>query len=439
MRKKPSQYLLLILLLFCLATCKKSDKDARSKDKSTFKRSVTAAISQPSENQLTYEPTSVGAEIDVLTIQYDPNLHVVNSSISLNENAASFSYTLSFNDPVWKVNQDDQINQKVTALSNYNVSLTEVQNSLAELEAVMESVKNTASDAILYSLSINISILKTLERKLNDPNDCNCTVHPAFLAGKSYFGCQEDLFYNRADLINIMNQYESEFGSDSETNNIKAYALSYSNNEIPFKSIYSLMFSAQDYEEFITNARINGDNGCPWWCRLGCANEHGCCGNYLGCCVFKHKLCYIHDKICNLTSCQPTWFCLPGCKPGSGIIPDPAEDTTGSGNPGGGGSNPPITTYPVSDLWNYLNVVKAWYNNDSGLPTPTVLTSGDVIYMINLFVAAAPSTYAVPTNAWESDFITQAKSFVNGSYMSMPGASDPMPTPFPEDPTPTEP
>jgi len=37
----------------------------------------------------------------------------------------------------------------------------------------------------------------------------------------------------------------------------------------------------------------------------------------------------------------------------------------------------------------------------------------------------------VPTNAWQNDFISQAKDFVNGSYMSMPGASDPMPTPFP--------
>jgi hypothetical protein len=433
--KKMSVFLLLLLILSLswFISCQKSGKEVQKEEvKSSQKlsnfRISTLPITQPSPNELVYEPAGSADPIDLLSIEYNTATRVVNSTMTLTNLVPGITYALSFNDPVWKVNQTTQIEQKAADLSNFNLPLSAIQATIADLEAIREDVITSASPAVLYSLSINISIFKTLARKAANPSDCNCTVHPSFLIGDSYFLCQEDNFYNKTNLAAVLDQYEIEFGQTPDGILIKQYVQSFLGTDIPFANVYGLTVSTQAFDQTILNFQNgSGSGNCAWWCPIGCGSDHGCCGNYEGCCLYKHILCYIHDKIC--VNCVPKDLCLPGCKPGSGDekIPDPAKIPPT--DPSIPDDSPRSSEY--ADYWNYLNAVKSWAIDQSGTdPLPAEYNVAELIAKINAF--PIPSIYPLPPGASEPRFIYRLKNFVSPAYyFQYPGASSPSPSPSP--------
>jgi hypothetical protein len=237
--------LFLLLLLICsiswFIACQKSVKDDPEKHSLRLRNTQSSLpIIQDSPDKLVYESAEDTESIDLLSIEYNPGTRVVSSTLTLNDVDLDqgITYAISFNDAIWKTHQTIQIEQKAADLSIYNLPLSAIQATIADLETIMENVLTSANSQVLYSLSINISILKTLARKAANPSDCNCTVHPSFLVGKSYFLCQEDHFYNKASLAAALDNYEAEFGQTPDGTIIKQYVQSFQGGTIPFANIY---------------------------------------------------------------------------------------------------------------------------------------------------------------------------------------------------------
>lgn len=434
--RKTLLFLLLIFSLSWVISCQKSVKqDPKKEAKPSLKlgnSKSTLPITQESPDELVYAPGESEEPIDLLSIEYNPGTKVVSSTMTLSDFVPGITYAISFNDLVWKTHQTTQIEQKAADLSSYDLSQLQIQTTIADLEAIMSDVISSASPEVLYSLSINISIFKTLARTAVNPSDCNCTVHPSFLVGESYFLCQEDHFYNKANLAAALDQYEAEFGQTPDATAIKQYVQSFQGSAIPFTNVYELLVSAEEFEEAVVNIQ-NGSGDCAWWCPLGCGTDHGCCGNYKGCCFYRHIACYIHDKMC--INCEPPWFCGPQCQPGDDWIPDPADDPEVPTDPDNPDYDDTPLTSEYADYWNYLNAVKSWAIDQSGAePIPVEYNEADLISKINGFSAANPSNYELPENASEPRFIYRAKNFVTGAYLQYPGAASSSPAPIPDIP-----
>ncbi|RAJ08271.1 hypothetical protein LX64_00918 [Chitinophaga skermanii] len=411
--------------------CQKSVNTTVSQPRPTPEIDLSLPITQPTPHQLVYDASaSLTDPVDMVSVAFNPSTKIVSSTIELSNNV-DVSYAVNFTDQVWKVHQTDVIEQKVADLSIANLPLATIQGTIADLEAIMSNVLTTASDEVLYSLSINLSIFKTLERKAANPSDCNCTVHPSFLTGTAYFICQEDHFYEKLSLQSALTLYEGEYGQTTDLTTIKTFVQGYAGPAIPFKDVYGLMVTPAQFDTAITNIG-SGSGNCAWWCPLGCGSDHGCCGNYKGCCYYRNIICYIHDKIC--IDCKPKDFCLPKCKPGIAIIDDPADDPgtpTGPGGPGNPGtpSDAPLIAEYIT-YWDYLNAVKSYaIYNSMNVPIPLEYNVAELLLRIDSF---ANSGFAVPVGADAPGFIERLKNFVRNTYLQYPGASYYQATPYPE-------
>ncbi|RAJ08270.1 hypothetical protein LX64_00917 [Chitinophaga skermanii] len=435
MMRKNLAYIafVLVAMLFVMA-CQKSTQQNANKPRPTPEIDLDLPITQASANELVYDASEeAGNPVDVVSVEYNTSTKVVSSSIELSNIDVDVSYQLDFNNEIWKVYQADQIEQKVADLSDYDLPAATIQGTIADLEAIMNSVLTTASHEVLYSLSMNLAIFKTLARKEANAADCNCTVHPAFLVGKSYFQCQEDHYYTKANLEYTVTQYESTHGQTAQSTAVKQYLQNYVGVAVPFTDFYGLLVSSEDFIDVVDNIK-NGGRDCAWYCVLGCGTSLGCCGNYKGCCLYADLACLAHDLAC--LNCKPAWFCGPACKPGFGEeIPDPANPTDPGGNPGNpGGGNPgtPDVNPKTSEYlayWDYLNAVKHYaIANSMEEGVPVEYNVADLLYAINRFNS---SGYDLPDEVSSAGFIERLKNFVRYNYLQYPGASYYQTSPYP--------
>lgn len=85
---------------------------------------------------------------------------------------------------------------------------------------------NKIQQALLSNLFFQKAIITTSIRGLIDEEDCNCTPHPGHLVGKSYFACQEDIFYDYKTLKQLLIDYDKTiFEQDEKDEKDEIYAL----------------------------------------------------------------------------------------------------------------------------------------------------------------------------------------------------------------------
>ncbi|WP_294187661.1 hypothetical protein [uncultured Sphingobacterium sp.] len=275
---------------------------------------VIDGIQLVDKNTLSYSSLNSLKPLNSITTTYNTNNHKTTLSMFVKNSSQAITYTINFNNELWKLDQEDAILSTRSVINSKNLSLSDINSILSDLEIIFENNSLTASDQILYGISAAISSFSIAKRSKIDPTNNGCSIHPGFLVGKSYLGCQEDLIVSKIDINNILNEYESQFGNSQNISSIRNTLQSNSSMDISFKDIYSSI-----------NSTFNSSNTDCKKCILGCGSSHGCCGNYKGCCYYVHELCYIHDKIC--INCKPKWFCLPSCKPGElKLIKDPFTD-----------------------------------------------------------------------------------------------------------------
>ena len=187
----------------------------------------------------------------------------------------------------------------------------------AEINSEVLSIMDVFLDSVLKDLSVDTkniaqlwfhySILKINERYFAN-NVCECTVHPAYLIGKTNFSCIED----HKLVTNILKTEVSlnkEKYTDENSKRLISFLENYTDETIKFEEVYNYYYPISQYKKDII-ANISGKS---FGCILGTGSAHGCCGNYSGCCYYIHPVCYIHDAMCS--DCKPKWFCLPGCRP----------------------------------------------------------------------------------------------------------------------------
>jgi hypothetical protein len=167
--------------------------------------------------------------------------------------------------------------------------------------------------------------LRTRLRSLQQQNpDYACVPYPAYLLGRSYFFCQEDVVVKKDLVLSIFRDHP-DLLSVPRNQQIHAMINSSQKEQFGFDEIYAfsmersvfletlqLMRNKQQNERIPNEGRSQG-GGCAWWCPIGCGSDWGCCGNYSGCCLYASLECYIHDRICS--NCEPRWFCFNGCVP----------------------------------------------------------------------------------------------------------------------------
>lgn len=175
----------------------------------------------------------------------------------------------------------------------------------------------------VQSLFFHIAIMNTKIRALQrTDNVYQCVPLPEYILGKSYFWCQED-FLIKVDLIKKVFKNHPDLMQDLKAKNLFNYIDTTDKDYLSYDKIYSFSVPKDKYLQaldiiYSKNNQINNaakelGADCAWWCPLGCGTAHGCCGNYSGCCLLWSVNCLIHDVLCS--SCDPAWFCLPGCVP----------------------------------------------------------------------------------------------------------------------------
>lgn len=143
------------------------------------------------------------------------------------------------------------------------------------------------------------------------------TISPAFLAGKTMFMFQEDIYIESTLLKDNVAELEKiDKYADGDDKLLKLIKTT-TKEKIRYDEIYELYISKADFLAYVEHNTIYHSEDCDYVnCAIGCGTDWGCCGSYMGCCQMSAYICYLHDIAC--TECKPIWFCLPGCKPDYG-------------------------------------------------------------------------------------------------------------------------
>lgn len=232
------------------------------------------------------------------------------------------NYNYDFTEAHWKIKQEKRVEEKAKELSKFKLDkevLIQIEKSLLTfLEKNYFKINDKTNFEIIASLNFHKSIVLTNYRALVNNEECDCNIHPAYLADKTNFNCQEDQILQVTELKNILKKYKDDGNViDIKTQNLIDYLGQTSKSNIDFEKYYSFYFTEIQFDNFKNSFTENiifetfGD--CGWYCILGCGSDNGCCGNYSGCCLYAHPACYVHDRLCR--NCTPAWFCGPACKP----------------------------------------------------------------------------------------------------------------------------
>ena len=235
----------------------------------------------------------------------------VSSTLKVTDKTGKVLYTTKFNynldDKNYKITIVDQVLNAAKDL-RYPLNVSAYQQLSDDLTTFLDLIyadlkKQTQTESF-KSLWYHYSIINVKKRSLqNNTEVCVCTIHPAFLIGKTGFICQEDQFWDRMQIINIIKKAPSEFKDENSTR-LLAFLEKDNSKLLNFTTVYNFYFPSADFLASIKSGESNR-------CYLGSGSGHGCCGNYGGCCYYVNPLCYLHDSLC--TSCKPRWLCLPGC------------------------------------------------------------------------------------------------------------------------------
>lgn len=249
----------------------------------------------------------------LLTGVYFENKVSSNLKVFLSNNLIfEIPYNFNISEKHWRLKQTPKIIIQATALKNISPSI------IVDVQEILNKSVDYIYAETLYSKKRNLvsivnfhnAILNSTIRANNENADCNCTVHPGFIVDKTFFNCQEDHFYNVAELRATLSDYADNNELDIPTSNLITYLQNTSETKVRFDDYYDFYFPKKDFQNSIADFLQNSTTLRCW---LGQGSGNHCCGNYSGCCYYVNPICYVHDTMCS--DCRSSWFCLPGCKP----------------------------------------------------------------------------------------------------------------------------
>lgn len=264
-------------------------------------------------NFLTANNIDYTKSIGELTVNFKANNSnkIYNSELSILDKNKVLVYNTNFSNDENIKNFKFVNNNKIIELSKTKSSISkELSSSItlamdSFLESILKDLKE--EDENIAQLWFHYSVLKINERFLEN-NICECTVHPAYLIGKTNFNCLED---HKLSTILLKKELKTnkDYYNDENSKKLISFLETNIKETITFKEVYNYYYSIIQYKKDIqTNSA-----GRTAPCLLGSGSSHGCCGNYSGCCYYVNPLCHIHDAMCS--DCKPRWFCLSGCIP----------------------------------------------------------------------------------------------------------------------------
>jgi hypothetical protein len=272
------------------------------------------------------------AESNELAFDITENIYNLKYFATLNDSIVESTLTVTVNDKElfetnyifdtkelhWKLKQSQLIISKGNELKAKSIPIEKLQDIINILtnnyDTIFSDAINKKDILLISSLNYHKSIINSSIRAKSNNEDCNCTVHPAFLVDKTFFNCQEEHFLNVSELKNYLTNYINQNSNvDSSTLNLMAFLNNYQENEIRFDEFYNFYIEKQTFINFITETLNSGKRNCGWWCPMGCGSSIGCCSNYSGCCLYSDIICGVHDVLC--LNCKPRWFCGPKCVP----------------------------------------------------------------------------------------------------------------------------
>ncbi|MGY0427191.1 MAG: hypothetical protein ACWIPI_10265, partial [Polaribacter sp.] len=108
----------------------------------------------------------------------------------------------------WKLKQEEKLMKKAKILVTKNFTeknLKEILDGLFKFySSYSQEISKNSNPFLLSSLSYHKSILSSAYRSISNNSECDCSVHPAFLIGKTNFNCQEEQFIKIDTLRKIL-------------------------------------------------------------------------------------------------------------------------------------------------------------------------------------------------------------------------------------------
>lgn len=311
-------YKILLLAILIISSC---SEDVRDMDNDQL-------LNEPQVNLISnYDDFSFDLDAEDKSLKFRASINdgkVVSSLFFEDESyETSIVYDFDTNIDHWKLFQSDKVVSKSQELLSSNISkelLDNVSNTLEKIYLNNYQNLHLNTDPELISV-VNYynSILIVASSAIQEERDCECTVHPAFLVGKTNFNCQENQYLNVKELKEILHEYTLISTSiDSSTTELINFLNSTNKDSIQFGELYSFYISQDNYSKMLSRfLKPSSDKestlkACRWYCVIGCGSDWGCCSNYSGCCLYRTVLCFIHDWRC--TNCD-YWHCGPKCVP----------------------------------------------------------------------------------------------------------------------------
>jgi len=191
-------------------------------------------------------------------ISFISNLNNGKVTSSLNFKSDNTTYSVKYDIDVsinhWKLKQADKVILKSEELISKKIdskTLSDLTNSLEMFyKDNYHTLSNNFDPLLISMLNYYKSIFKVAKSSIDNNNDCECTVHPAFLLEKTNFNCQEEQYIDVNDLKSILNDYKvSNASIDNSTENLMQFLDKTNQLQIRFDDYYSYYVSNEDYKK----------------------------------------------------------------------------------------------------------------------------------------------------------------------------------------------
>lgn len=140
---------------------------------------------------------------EISTKKYSSEFKVLNSN---NSTHYLTTYTEDENPADFKIINADKISQIECRTSLSAQQLTQIIVDTDKfIDDLISELRLSGDNIFLAQLWFHYAIVNKQKRKILS-GECNCTVDPSYLVGKTNFLCMEDHYINRTTTINTINQ-----------------------------------------------------------------------------------------------------------------------------------------------------------------------------------------------------------------------------------------
>lgn len=309
--------------LFLLFGCSSSEEETIINDIQSSSGNAIKNVNT-TNSEYYYKATNDGKILEVFTSQTGneiQNNFVFSDSIS-KQVYLDVSYSFDPSVDGWKFGEQ-------TKVINFAKEIQQAQlktDQLNELNYILDNTylylfddvdtQNLNQEIFSPIYCLKSAVMANLRAIEENSSIITGTISPAFLAGKTMFMFQEDIYIESTLLKDNVAELEKiDKYADGDDKLLKLIKTT-TKEKIRYDEIYELYISKADFLAYVERNTIYHWRDCDYDnCDIGCGTDWGCCGSYMGCCQMSAYLCYLHDIAC--MACQHIW-CFSGCKPDYG-------------------------------------------------------------------------------------------------------------------------